>query len=263
MDREEVKDEYLEDYDDEMDDEDIESYYDEEENTLNISIDDILNIASGLDEQGFPLSSAVISIEKDNEENTRSSKGKTANIDTGEFNFYIDGGCAVVQIDFPQRGMNEFKSLVKICKDWISNKSSEKYNDGMLTTLIVPRLLKGQIVFLFQDLVYFTSIILDKSERIILCFDNTLSNVIENEGINYEEIEQAVEDELRKEEEELDREYFEVKKELEEAENRNYYEEDLKERMNLDYTKKSEDQDEEDNDEKTNKIKKKYGMRVN
>ena len=27
---------------------------------------------------------------KDNEENNRSSKGKTANIDTGEFNFYID-----------------------------------------------------------------------------------------------------------------------------------------------------------------------------
>lgn len=273
MDREEIKDEYLEDYnemndeldgelDDELDDEDVESYYDEEENTLNISIDDILNIASGVDEQGFPLSSAVVSIKKDNEENSCSSKGKTANIDTGEFNFYIDGGCAVVQIDFPQRGMNEFKSLVKICKDWTSNKSSEKYNDDMLTTLVVPRLLKGQIVFLFQDLVYFTSIILDKSERIILCFDNTLSSVIENEGINYEEIEQAVEDELRKEEEELDREYFEVKKELEEAENRNYYEEDLKERMNIDYTKKSEDQD-EDNDEKTNKIKKKYGMRVN
>jgi hypothetical protein len=266
MDREELKDEYLEDYDkmdDDLDsefDDEEESYYDEEENTLNVTLDDILNIASGVDEDGYPFSSATISIENDNTEN-RTFRPKTVDITMGEFNFYIDGGCAVMQIDFPHRGMSEYKKVMHICKDWTENKYNNYSEDVMMSTLVVPRLLKGQIVFMFQDLVYYTGIVLDNLERIILCFDNTQSNVIENENINYEEIERTVEDELRKEEEELDRQYFEVKKELEEAENVNYYEENIKEKMNIDYTRTTDDAD--DSNQDTEKIKRKYGMRIN
>lgn len=115
---------------------------------------------------------------------------------------------------------------------------------------------------MFQDVVYYTGIVTDGGERIIIAFDNNESNVIENDDIDYGEIQRTVEEEIRKEEQEAEREYMEAKREYEEAQNVNLYEESLKERMNIGFGKK-EDEDEDSEDKaRTERAKRKYGMRT-
>ena len=251
--------------DEDFEDEDYlcdESDFDEnEENKFEINIEEALELSQGFDEEENPSSVAMVSIEQGFEDGTSRTRDNSF-INQGVFSFSISGGCAVVQVDFPREGGSEYARVVKLLQKWFENKENPDYADCMLMTTIVPKLLKGKLVFIFEDLVYFTGIMLQNTERLIMCFDNEIASAAELDGVNYEEIVREAEKEALREEEELQNEYDNLMEKIKKEEEYNPYEDNIK-----GYTDISNELGEVNDeystsiDEDIERGKKKYGMR--
>lgn len=246
-----------EDFDDDDYDDDFEK---NGKNAFEISIEEALELSQGVDKEGNPSSVAMISIEQGYEDGTNRTRD-SGFINQGAFSYSISGGCAVVQVDFPREGGSEYARAAKILQKWIENKGNPEYADCMLMTTIVPKLLKGKLVFIFEDLVYFTGIMLQNTERLIMCFDNEIASAAELDDINYEEIVREAEKEALREEEELQNEYDNLVEKIKKEEY-NPYEENIKDYTNVG-SSLGEVGDEYSTsiDEDIEKGKKKYGMR--
>lgn len=243
--------------DEDFDDEDN---FDDEENKFKINIEEALELAQGCDKDGLPSSVAMISIEQGFEDGTSKTRDNGF-INQGVFSFSISGGCAVVQVDFPREGGSEYARIAKILQKWFENRENPEYADCMIMTTIVPRLLKSKLVFVFEGLVYFTGIMLQNTERLIMCFDNEIASAAELDGVNYEEIVRKAENEALREEEELQNEYDNLMEKIKKEEY-NPYEENIR-----DYTDAGSDLGKTDGERSTSidediaQGKKKYGMR--
>ena len=100
----------------------------------------------------------------------------------------------------------------------------------------------------FQELVYYLGVEGEDFFRIMLCFDNNKSDMLETSDIDYSEIRKLVIEEMTEEQRLLDQEFDKAQYELEEAEKAEreaYYENNIKPL----YDRQNEEVDENNNEE--------------
>lgn len=234
----------------------VENITEEVEDTEEIEIDfeDLLILSTGLDENGIPNTTAVLTIEELVDEKILKRR-KEVVIDEGSFAYAIEGGCAVVEIILNKQNTNQYKRTCDICNAWLTNKDSEEYKNRIITLTIMPRVMEGQLVISLEGLVHYLGIAEENESRVILCFDNNRTRIFET-GVDYNEIKNQVELETLNEERELDSKIFETEEEIKKLEEEIYYEENIANVMDVDL------------EENTNNINKnlnpnrKYGMRI-
>jgi hypothetical protein len=200
------------------------------ENYIELHIDEILSMACGRDEAGMPNSTAVLAVNRIES----ADKGHTLSqiiISNADFQLYISGGAATIQIDFKKPETFEYKRAITICSEWMQNLDNPEFDNLHLSLTVVPTILYGEIFLMFTNLVYFTGIPTDDGNRLVLVFDNNASEVFNTDEIDYQALTAAVELEMRQEEEELENQALAIQQELEEARQVNPYADAVQERM--------------------------------
>ena len=244
---------------------------DNTEEIIEVEFQDILRISSGLDESGNPRSAGTLSIlEVNGLENIQTEEDadklsekdvktiKEVTISTSAINLFVSGGCAIVDIDLPLQSAFEYRSIVSICKNWLDNINNEKYDNQLLSFTLVPLLLQGQISIVFHNLTYYSGISNDNGYKIILAFDNNVTDCYEIDGIDYKAIKAAVANEIKLEDEALEKEIMEAEEEIKKLERENNpYLDTINEQYNPDSLSLA-NLDDENNQTETYK---KYGIR--
>lgn len=223
----------------------------EEIEEVELQFEDLIILATGMGENDVPNSTALLTIEELTDKESL-SKIKEVIIDEGSFAYAINGGCAVVEIIFKKQNTFQYKKTCDICETWIENSNNKEYENKIISLTVMPTIVKGEIVISFENLVYYLGI-RDKDEnRIIMCFDNNLTNIFET-GLDYQNIKKQVELEDLNEERELDEKIFQTEEEIKKLEDEIFYEEHIANMLENEPEKK----------EKTDaSYHQKYGMRV-
>lgn len=192
-----------------------------------ITYADIIKLINGSDENGAPYSSACLAVDKiisDDETQTLSN----VILKSAEINAYTEGGCCVIEAIFPPNATFERRKAYEICMEWLNQNDNENLNENddsynVLSLLVSPLRLCGNLHMLFSNLVYCTDITLeDKRHKLIMCFDNLVTEVYQTEDIDYEALILQVEQELQYQEDETNRRIQEMKdetKQIEEEQN--------------------------------------------
>lgn len=219
---------------------------------VELNFDDLLILSTGKDENGIPNSTAILSIEElvDGE---KLKRRKEVVIDEGSFGYAIEGGCAVIEIVFDKQNTNQYKRVCDICDAWITNADSKEYENRLISLVIMPRVVEGQLVINLEGLVYYLGIAESDESRVILCFDNNRTNIFETD-IDYKEIQKQVELEIYSEEKELDIKIAETENEIKRLEEENYYDQNISNIVDIDF------KNDVNNDDLF--VNKKYGMRI-
>ena len=131
----------------------------------------------------------------------------------------------VVQSDFPNASMKEFGRAHALCDRWLRNvyNDNNDMNDQVLTLTIIPELFGGQFYLFLDQLVYMTSYSIKDGKRLVLCFDATTMQAVEDQGINYAELKTLVMAELDRELKEVNIEIESVEAEKKRLEEDNIY----------------------------------------
>ena len=190
---------------------------------MELTFEEIINAASGLTLDGQPATAGNImishAIDKDTIKNDSEASFGDAVLD-----FFASGGCMVVQADFSKRSTRDFERVIEICSDYMIHVGDEAWHENRdLMVIMVPLAFYGDISIVLQDLVYFTAINLDDNgTRLIMCFNNMMTRLMENEDIDYNKIALELRNEDMREEEQLREELQAAEdelKQLEESEN--------------------------------------------
>ncbi len=187
------------------------------ENITEISPEELLAISSGKDaEKRFYRSTGDISInEIISKEEVKTISNAPLNC---EFNFFCEGGAIVVQCDFEKEYIYQSTVLMNICKEHVTDKQNNPNSNTVLSVMIFPILLRGDVYFTLMGLTYFCGIDLGMTKRVVLVFDNTLTQVYADNNIDFETLQLEVDAELRQEETEIEKEIYEVEQEIKETE---------------------------------------------
>ena len=103
---------------------------------------------------------------------------------------------------------------------------SEDYKNRLLSLVVVPMPLGGAIYLVFRGLVYFMATDIDRqTSRLVLCFDNAMTQIISDEDIDINEVSELIQLELTQQEKEVDLEYMAAKEEYEKAKQEAEYQE--------------------------------------
>ncbi len=214
-------------------------------NTIELSYGDVVRIASGTNELGAPNSGAILSIDQ------IISEDKVNNIQNvifkdAEINIFTSGGCVVVESLFPMDSTLEYNRAIDVCSDWLMKVyREENENNEVLTLTVAPIDLEGQIVIMFDGLVYFNGHnCQNHKKKLVLCFDNDMTNVFQADDIDYMELVKEVEHELQKEEQEMDEKIEELREEARLLNSeQNLYEKHIQEKYgNIDITIEDEEE---------------------
>ena len=218
---------------------------------VQVGFEDIIRLSNGLDNYGYPRSAATISVDKViNEEDTENISN--VELTGAEINIFSSGGCAIVQVDFPPTSLFAFNKSKDMCDEWFNNFKENVEDNKFLMMTIIPSSLIGQLILMYNNLVYYQVNELPKGNRLVLAFDNNATQVLESEGFDYIEIINAVNSELREEEEELNNELDLVEQELKEIESKNIYAENVIEKYGkVDYNVEDVLEQEDDSNRKT------------
>lgn len=195
------------------------------EEELVLDYRDIIRIASGLDADGYPNASAVLAIDSIEEADQIS---QVASIAFGKavIDIFANGGCAVVQADFGKDDKFAYSRAVAIAGQWMENMHQPDYENKLLSLVVVPMPIGGLIYIVYRGLVYFTSVDIDQqTNRLIMCFDNACTQILEDEELDINEVSNIVQAELSRQEKEAEMEYLTAQEEYEKAKQENEYRE--------------------------------------
>ena len=195
----------------------------QEEVTLDYN--DILQIASGIDEDGNPNASAIIAIDEIESED-QISQIINAAFEKAVIDIFANGGCVVVQADFAAESRFAYERAITVASQWMENMDSEDYKNRLLSLVVVPMPLGGAIYLVFRGLVYFMATDIDRqTSRLVLCFDNAMTQIISDEDIDINEVSELIQLELAQQEKEVDLEYMAAQEEYEKAKQEAEYQE--------------------------------------
>lgn len=205
----------------------------EEELDLEMDLYDIFAVMSGKDKSGYNLTGGTIAIDEILPDKEEPDTIENAPMDC-EFTVYCEGGAVVLQCDFEGQNLHEYKKVMEICDHYIKIKSENPSGNEVLSLVAVPIALDGQISILFQGLTYYTEIDLGAVKRIILVFDNTLTQTFYDESVDLREIQLSVEAELSRQRADIEQQLMDAQEEYRKVTNNNPYEELIKESYSLD-----------------------------
>ena len=184
-----------------------------------LRFEDIVRLSCGVDDTSTPRSFASLYLDEIRDLHSEDGivNKQLIQLKNAVLNIFMAGGCVVVQVDFPKSNKREFNQCLDLCAEWCNPNSyadSEfQYACGLI---VLPSLLEGELGILFSDMVYFTNVPLPDTLRLVMCFDNGATTVIEDEEVNYEELLNQAISEVKSEEDKLDREIDEMQKEIDE-----------------------------------------------
>lgn len=198
------------------------------EKIKDVSLLQLFEVASGIDEANQPLSDGAISLDLIKSPTDVENINESVLTDA-VFNIHASGGCVVVTADIQKKYRLAHSSTMEICSEFIANVNDPEKDMEMLTLTLVPRLLEGSTYLTFGNIVFADSYEMENYYRIIMAFDNAATNVIVTDEIDYngikEEIVREFEEKLKAEEEAL----HVVMKEYEDASRNNLYEDMIQE----------------------------------
>lgn len=180
---------------------------------INISIKDLFDLSSGIDDDEVPNAGSGLMVAKMVKDQPRIINNITYTVPVD-----ISGGngVAVVCMEFEKQDLSDYMRTVHACLEWLSTEDSE----NALFFSIVPLYLNGEVSIILQGLVhcehYETK---EGKSRVVLVFDNTMTQLTINEGVDIEKLQIQIERELANEEKSLEEELYaleEEKKEIEE-----------------------------------------------
>lgn len=192
-----------------------------------LTADQIMQMCSGTDKEGFPNSFGVLSIDTITEDMGTVTYASVA-LGSPVINLYGAGGCVVVTADFQSANMFEFRRARDILTEWIERKNEPDFLNRILSLTISPVLLEGRLMTIYHDIVYAQGVPVDeRTHRLIMAFDNTQTQEVIDSDINLHELKTAVESEIARQEAEARAALIEAEKEVaeEEASEYNPYEE--------------------------------------
>ncbi len=210
---------------------------------------DFLKIANGLDASGHPKSSIVLGLHKQPEGAKQAVTIENVFFKNANTHLVSSGACMVVQSDFPNASMKEFGRAHALCDRWLRNvyNDNNDMNDQMLTLTIIPELFGGQFYLFLDQLVYMTSYSIKDGKRLVLCFDATTMQAVEDQSINYAELKTLVMAELDRELKEVNIEIESVEAEKKRLEEDNIYGQAVKASFNENNEYLEIDPDQEEN----------------
>lgn len=177
-----------------------------------LTLEDVLQVASGTDANGFPLAAGALAIDQmDGDKETK----ENLFLEGAEYLIHANGGCVVLEVIFPFQSQMYYQRAYTICQEWLKEGTKE---EEVLTLLLSPYLTNGCIHILFQGLAFVFGVPEEnKRFRLILGFDHTGTMTFETEDIDYAYIVQQVQAEVQRQEKELMDDLEDAKKEEEEA----------------------------------------------
>lgn len=183
-----------------------------------LSFEEIINTASGLSEDGSPATAGRImiseAIDEENVKNDAESDFSGAVID-----FFASGGCMVLQADFEKNKTRTLEQILNICAEYMQNSGNEEWLEKKdLVTVMIPLAFYGDIAIILRDLVYFTAFNVDNGMRLIMCFNNIMTELVENDDIDYNELVARVRATEDREEEDLRDQIVATEQEIKELE---------------------------------------------
>lgn len=162
----------------------------------------ILFLTNGTDVNGVPLSSGMLAIDRIVSEDKTETVKNIPLID-GVITIHSSGGCAVITVDFPVSAKGSAVLAIQLAEEWLRNLEQPDEDDCILTLTITPLLLGGGLYLIYNELVFADRYDTEKGCRLILAFDNTETVVMEDEDTNFYQIIQQEEEELKRQEDEI------------------------------------------------------------
>lgn len=162
----------------------------------------ILSLTNGTDVNGVPLSSGMLAIDRILSKE-RTETVKNIPLLDGVITIHSSGGCAVITIDFPASAKGSAMLAVQMAEDWLKDLENPVADDCILTLTVTPLLLGGGLYLIYNQLVFADLYATQAGSRLILAFDNTETVTIEDEDTDFYRIVQQEEDELRRQEDEI------------------------------------------------------------
>ena len=163
-----------------------------------ITMDQIQQLCSGMDEAGQPNAFAALSIDAVTED---MEAVPYANISFGNpvLNLYAAGGCVVVTADFQRDNMFEYRRARDILSEWISKKGESEFDDKLLSFSVFPVATNGQLSLIYHELVFAQGIPQeDGTSRIIMAFDGNQTQEILDMDVHLDELKATVDAEIAK-----------------------------------------------------------------
>lgn len=200
-----------------------------------IEYEDLILASSGILDNGSPASMATIMVDKISESGEQVADMQIT-MQSAVLHFFYSGGCLVAQVDFPKTATAEYNRTAYVLSTFMEKSGQPEYlKDHGFGMVIIPMAFYGQITIVAQDLVYFTGFDLpDGSKRLIMCFNDLATQVLQNDDIDYAEIEETVKQAAQREEAKLNDELNAVYAELEEVNKSNPYQEMIDEKLKQD-----------------------------
>lgn len=200
------------------------------DNTLTLTVEDILETAKGTDPDGSPRSAASLSV--DLVDGSHADCLREEVLEQAVFGLSISGGAAVITADFPALSRGAYTRCLELCRDYLGQLKDPAHDREVLSLILVPFLLEGQVVLHFTQLVFCDGYEKEGALRLILAFDNQACGILETDQIDYEAIHREIDLELRRYEEEIDADIEQALEEEKEAKRQeNQIDRDMKERL--------------------------------
>jgi len=187
---------------------------------LQVDFSDLLLACEGLNEELIPRAAASLSVLEYREDEDELHEIDVEILQYAFYRFHVSGGCAVIEACFPEHKENEFMKGANICERILKND----YAGETLSVLtIVPLDLDGAFVVTFMGLVHACRTEEEGLIKLVMCFDNTVTRVADNSGIQYSDITREADAEMERESRALDRERALVQDQIDEAQKDNEY----------------------------------------
>lgn len=209
-----------------------------------VTFDQIMQLCSGVNDDGIPNSFAALSID------TLTEDMETipyANVSFGSpvLNVYGAGGCIVVTADFDNNNMFEYRRARDILSEYIEKKGDPDFDNKLLSLSIFPVATNGELMVIFHELVFAQGFRMeDNVSRMIMAFDGNQTQEIIDSKLKLDELKLTVDAEMARREAEM-RAYAEQASEPEEEE-KNEMDEMMEEQYNPSYLSESMEEPDED-----------------
>ena len=209
-----------------------------------VTFDQIMQLCSGVNDDGIPNSFAAHSIETVTED---METIPYANVSFGSpvLNVYGAGGCIVVTADFDNNNMFEYRRARDILSEYIEKKGDPDFDNKLLSLSIFPVATNGELMVIFHELVFAQGFRMeDNVSRMIMAFDGNQTQEIIDSKLKLDELKLTVDAEMARREAEM-RAYAEQASEPEEEE-KNEMDEMMEEQYNPSYLSESMEEPDED-----------------
>lgn len=253
---------WIDGYIDDDDDEDFEEFLMGEDEILDdsdlmeMAFLDLINSLSGTDHDGNPVSHAILAVHSIDLDTEETKEEESCIFRDAGLTVMASGGAAVVEARFPKSSTAEHNRASRICQEWMKEADEEfdGHNISSLSLTIVPDTFAGSLYLVFRGLVYAISRAeADGGHTLALCFDNTMTHMYEDNDMDYGKIDASVQNEIRQEEQKLDREIAALDEMEKELENDNVYGESIRgqfmKNMELDGAGDEEGEDDDENND--------------